>query len=185
MPRLTLLLVSLMLGAGCAVLISSCGGDEGPETGIPQEDADNLVAELDRARAAFSAGDCLEVEETAQQLQDAAAGLAAKGVDAEVTEGIDQGAAHLGELASTSPECEEQEPPTTTTDEDKTETEPTTTTTATPTTTEETTTTTPIEEEEPEEDDGPPPPPPNDTGPPPPQDQGPGGPPSGGTGDGD
>jgi hypothetical protein len=182
MPRLILLLVSLMLGAGCAVLISSCGGDEGPETGIPAEDADNLVAELDRARAAFSAGDCLEVEETAQQLQEAATGLSAKGVDAEVTQGIDQGAAHLGELASTSPECEDQEP-TTTTDEEKTETEPTTTTPTT--TTEETTTTTaeevepvPEEEEEGDEDGGPPGQPP---GPP----SGGGGPPSGGTEDRD
>jgi hypothetical protein len=182
MPRLVLLLVSVMLGAGCAVLISSCGGDEGPETGIPAEDADNLVAELDRARAAFSAGDCLEVEETAQQLQEAAAGLGAKGVDAEVTEGIDQGAAHLGELASTSPECEDQEPTTTTTDEDKTETEPTTTTAPTTTTTEETTTTTaeevePVPEEEEEEPEAPGQPP----GPP----SGGGGPPSGGTGGGD
>jgi hypothetical protein len=175
MPRLILLLVSLMLGAGCAVLISSCGGDEGPETGIPAEDADNLVAELDRARAAFSAGDCLEVEESAQQIQEAAAGLSAKGVDAEVTEGIHQGAAHLGELAATSAECEDQET-TTTTDEEKTETEPTTTT---PTTTTEETTTTTTEEEPPlEEEDGGP-----DGGPagqppgPPPG----GGPPSGGT----
>jgi hypothetical protein len=180
MPRLILLLVSLMLGAGCAVLISSCGGDEGPDTGIPQEDADNLVAELDRARAAFEAGDCLEVEETAQQLQEAAAGLATKGVDAEVTQGIDEGAAHLGELAATSNECEDQET-TTTTDEEKPETETEPTTTTPTTTTEETTTTTTEEETPPEEIEEETEPPGQPPGPP----GGGGGPPSGGTGDGD
>jgi hypothetical protein len=182
MPRLTLLLVSLVLGAGCAVLISSCGGDEGPETGIPAENADGMLGELERAQAAFAAGDCEEVAETAEQLQGAAAGaLVEAGVDAEVREGINQGAAHLAELAATSPECEDQET-TTTTDEEKPEpeTEPTTTAPTT-TTTEETTTTTEEVEPVPEEEEQEPAPPGEPPGPP----GGGGGPPSGGTGDGD
>lgn len=181
MPRLIILLLSLILGAGTAVLIS-CGGDEGPETGIPATDAEGMIGELDRARAALEAGDCAEVEESATQLQGAAAGLADDGVDAEVREGIDQGAARLAELANDPSQCEQTTTEDTTTTE---ETEPTTE----PTTTEETTTTT--TEEEPEEgegDDDGGPPPPEDGGPPPPEDGGPpedaGPPESGGTGTG-
>jgi len=155
MPRLTILLLSLMLGAGSAVLVS-CGGDDGPSgPGIPAEDADDMIAELDRARASFEAGDCVEVEESAEQLAASAENLANSDppLDTEVAEGLTQGAEHLAELAATSPECEEQTTTTTDTDEDKpTTTEPTTT--ATPTTTEETTTTTTAEEEPVPPDDG-------------------------------
>jgi hypothetical protein len=180
MPRLIVLLLSLILGAGTALLVS-CGGDEGPDTGIPQADADGMLGELQRARAALEAGDCAEVEESATQLQDAAAGLADDGVDAEVREGIDQGAARLAELANDPGQCEQ----TTTTEETTTEeTEPTTTEETEPTTTTETTATeetTTTEEEEPapqDEDGGGQPP-----GPPEEGDTGTGG--TGGTGDGE
>jgi hypothetical protein len=182
MPRLIVLLLSLILGAGTAVLIS-CGGDDGPETGIPPTSAEGMLGELDRARAALEDGDCAEVEETATQLQGAATGaLAEAGVDAEVREGIEQGAARLAELANDPSQCQQ-----TTTEETTTEeTEPTTTT---PTTTEETTTTTTTEEEPEEgEDDDDGGPPPQDGGPPPPEEGGPpedsGPPESGGTGTG-
>jgi hypothetical protein len=154
MPRLIVLLLSLILGAGTALLIS-CGGDDGPETGIPVEDADGMLGELQRARAALEAGDCVEVEETAQQLQAAAAGLADDGVDAEVREGIDQGAARLAELANDSSQCEQTTTEdTTTTEETEPTTETTTPTTTTETTTTEETTTTDEEEEPPPEDGG-------------------------------
>ena len=178
MPRLILLLLSLMLGAGCAVLIS-CGGSDVPEEAqIPATNAEQMLAELDRARAAFDAGDCAEVEESAVQVQESAENLADT-LDPEIKDGIDQGAARLAELATTAPECEEQ---TTTTTTEPERTEPTTTTTATPTTTEETTTTTtqeepPPEEEEPDEEPAPPGQPPG-----PPADAGPG---TGGTGAGE
>jgi hypothetical protein len=157
MPRLTVLLISLVLGAGCAVLIS-CGGDDGPENGIPPTDADGMLGELERAQAAFAEGNCTEVEESAEQLQAAAQNLETKGVDAEVSDGIEQGAARLAELANDPSQCEE-----TTTTEDTTtkETEPTTTTeettptTTETTTTEETTTTQTEEEPAPPEDGGP------------------------------
>jgi hypothetical protein len=180
MPRLIVLLLSLILGAGIAVLIS-CGGDDGPEVGIPATDAEGMLAELDRARSAFAAGDCAEVEETATQIQAAAANLETKGVDAEVREGIDQGAARLAELANDSSQCEqttteetttEETEPTTTTEE----TEPTTTTETT--TTEETTTTQTEEEPPPTDEDGG-----EDGGAPPGSENGDTG--TGGTGDGD
>ena len=181
MPRLTILLLSLMLGAGAAVL-ASCGGDDGPDgPGIPSADAEGMLAELERARAAFEAGDCVEVQESAQQIADNAANLADADppLDPEIQDGLTQGAEHLGELASTSSECTEET--TTTTDEEKTtSTEPTTT--SEPTTTEETTTTTTTEEEPPPTDDGGGP-----TGQPPgpPSNAGPGGTGTGGVGEGE
>jgi hypothetical protein len=153
MPRLTILLLSLMLGAGSAVLIS-CGGDDGPEVGIPSTNATQMLQELERARAHFEAGDCAEVEESAVAIQEQADGsLADQGVDSEVREGIAEGAARLAELAQTSSDCEEET--TTTTNEDDDEDKTTTTpepTTTTPTTTPTTTTTT--TEEAPPPDDG-------------------------------
>ena len=152
MPRLTILLLSLMLGAGSAVLIS-CGGDDGPDVGIPSTNADQMLDELERARAHFAEGNCAEVEETANALLEQADGsLADQDVDDEVREGIAQGAARLAELAQTSSECQEQTT-TTTTDEDETTTTEEPTTTAPATTTEETTTTTTTEEPPPDEAD--------------------------------
>jgi hypothetical protein len=183
MPRLTILLLSLMLGAGAAVL-ASCGGDDGPDgPGIPSADAEGMLAELERARAAFEAGDCLEVQESAQQIADNAANLADADppLDPEVQDALTQGAEHLGELATTSSECA-QEPTTTTTDEDKTTTTEPTTTTSEPTTTEETTTTTTTEEQPPPSDDGGSPP---GQSPGPPSNAGPGGTGTGGVGEGE
>lgn len=182
MPRLAILLLSLMLGAGAAVL-ASCGGDDGPDgPGIPSADAEGMLAELERARAAFEAGDCVEVQESAQQIADNAANLddADPPLDPEIQDGLTQGAEHLGELASTSSECTEETTTTTTDEEKTTSTEPTTT--SEPTTTEETTTTTTTEEEPPPTDDGggPPGQPPG-----PPSDAGPGGTGTGGVGEGE
>jgi hypothetical protein len=183
MPRLTILVLSLMLGAGSAVLVS-CGGDDGPDgPGIPTADADGMLGELERARAAFEEGDCAEVEESAEQIAANAENLANSDppLDPEIQEGLIQGAQHLAELASTSSECREQT--TTTDDKEETTTEPTTTT---PTMTEETTTTTTTEEPPPNEEDegdeggGPPAQPPGDT---PGGSQPPGGSGTGGVGD--
>jgi hypothetical protein len=148
MPRVAVLVLSLMLGAGCAVLVS-CGSDD--EGSIPSTNADEMLAELDRARQALETGDCEEVAESAQQVSDNAESLDTT-VDAEVRTGLVDGAAHLAELANDPSQCE---PTTTTTTEEKPEKpEPTTTETTEPTTTEETTTTTTTAEAEPAEPEG-------------------------------
>src|SRR6266511_4146558 len=174
MPRLAVLLLSLTLGAGCAVLVS-CGGDSGP--GIPSTNADQIVAELERARAAEAAGDCAAVAESASKIQ-ANIDAIDHPIEPEVKAGVDQGAQHLAELASDPSAC--QETSSTTSSTTTKEKEPTTT--ATPTTTTEETTTSTAEETEPaDEGQGPgpsQPPGPPDTG-------GTGGSPgTGGTGDG-
>jgi hypothetical protein len=178
MPRPIALLVSLMLGAGCAVLIS-CGGDD-DSGGIPPEAAEGMLNELEAARAAEDEGDCDEVTESSEQIQAAAEALPDT-VDSELRAAVVEGSANLGELAGT--QCE----PTTTTEEEPetTETEPTTTETEpTTTTTKETTTTEPEEEEEGEEPQeeppGQPPGPPEEDG----SDSGTGTGGTGGTGDG-
>lgn len=181
MPRLTILLLSLVLGAGSAVLIS-CGGEDGPDgPGIPPDDAEDMILELGRARAAFEAGDCARVAESAQKVAENAQNLATNAeppLDPEIADAIEQGTAQLAELSETSSECEEET--TTTTNEDDDEAKTTTTpepTTTTPTTTPTTTTTT-TEEAPPPDDGG------DDGGGPPvqPPGQAPGGTPSPGTG---
>jgi hypothetical protein len=181
MPRPIALLLSLALGAGCAVLIS-CGGDGGGSA-IPAEDATGMLDELERAELALSEGNCTEVAESAQQIQ---ANAENSVTDTEVQAAIVEGSSNLAELATT--QCEEQ----TTTEETTTEEEPTTTAEetepATTTTTEETTTTAPPEEDGDEggdggdEDGGGPPDQPPGQPPGAPIDEGTG---TGGTGDGD
>jgi hypothetical protein len=184
MPRLAVLLLSVSLGVGAAVLVS-CGGDDGPETGIPETNADQMLAELDRARTAIENGDCDEVAESAEQIQEAVNGaLVDQGVDEDVRDGIDQGAAHLAELASTSPDCESQEPTTTTEETTPAETEPTTTATPTTTTTTTDTTTATPEPEKPGGGGGGQPSEPPGQPPEPPSGGGTGAPDTGGTGDG-
>jgi len=143
MPRIAVLLLSLLLGAGCAVLASCGSGDSGP--GIPATNAEQIVAELERARASQEAGDCTAVEESATKIQ-ANINAIDEEIDPEVKSAVDQGAQHLAELASDPTQCQETSSTTSTTDK-TTSTEPDTTTTATPTTTEETTTTTATEEQ--------------------------------------
>jgi hypothetical protein len=177
MPRPIALLLSLALGAGCAVLIS-CGSDSGGGA-IPATDATGMLDELDRAELALSEGNCTEVAESAQQIQ---ANAENSVDDPEVRTAIVEGSSNLAQLATT--QCEEQ----TTTEETQTTTEeePTTTTEETEppttTTTEEETTTTTTQPEEDDEDGG------GGGGGPPGQPPGPpedGAPPTGGTGDGD
>ena len=161
MPRLAILLVSLMLGAASAVLVS-CGGDEGPSgPAIPSDDAEGMLNELAVARDAFEAGDCTKVQESATEIEQAAQNLASsERLDPEIADGVSEGAAHLAELATTSSECEDQ---TTSTTDKETTTEPTT---SLPTTTQETTTTTTTEappDEGGDEGNGPPAEPPGQT----------------------
>jgi hypothetical protein len=155
MPRIAVLLLSLLLGAGCAVLVSCGSGDSGP--GIPATNAEQIIAELERARASEQAGDCGAVEESATKIQ-ANINAIDEEIDPEVKTAVDQGAQHLAELASDPTQCEEATSTTSTTDK-TTSTEPEPTTTATPTTTEETTTTTTTQEQPPGNgptDNGPP-----------------------------
>ena len=145
MPRIAVLLLSLMLGAGCAVLVSCGSGDDSQDDGIPSEAARGMLNELNAAKAALAQGDCAKVADSAQDIQSAADNLPTT-VAADVRTGLVEGAAHLAELASDPTQCQTTE--STTTTEDTTSTKPTSTT-ATPTTTEETTTTTTTEEQEP------------------------------------
>jgi len=177
MPRMAVLLLSLMLGAGCAVLVS-CGSDDSDGTGIPTDAATGMLNELNAARAALDEGDCAKVADSAQDIESAAENLDTT-VDAEVRTGLVDGASHLAELANDPSQCQQTTTSTTSTEKP----EPETTSTTEPTTTEEettTTTTTSAEEEPaqpPEEPPGQPPGPPSDEG-----GTGPGD--TGGTGDG-
>jgi hypothetical protein len=180
-PRRSLL--SLALGAVCAIALAACGSDD--RTGqLPPENASVMRGALEDARAEESEGDCDGVADAAGNLQTEIDELP-EDVDPELRDALTQGAENLAQLAQNPDTCEDQQQQTTTTTEEiPTETAPPTTTT------EETTTTT---EEEPEEDGGPPPQPPGQPPGPPGggdnnggSDSGPGGggePPTGGTGE--
>ena len=129
-------------------MLVSCGSGDS-EPGIPATNAEQIIAELERARASEQAGDCSAVEESATKIQ-ANINAIDEEIDPEVKSAVDQGAQHLAELASDPAQCAET---TSTTSTDETTTKepkpPPTSTTATPTTTEETTTTTTTQEEPP------------------------------------
>ena len=105
MPRIAVLVLSLMLGAGCAVLVSCGSGDSGP--GIPATNAEQIIAELERARGFEAAGDCAAIAESASKIQ-ANIDAIDEAIDPEVKAGVDQGAQHLAELADDPSSCQEE-----------------------------------------------------------------------------
>jgi hypothetical protein len=174
-------MLSLALGAACAITLGACGGDE--DVGeIPAESSAVMLAALEDARAAEESDprECEAIADSASRVANEAAGLP----ESPVREAVIAAAENLDDLAK-SDECG----PSTTgpqgpANEDETTT-PTTTPTPTATTTTEETTTTTTKEKEPAPKPKPQPPgegnaPPGGT--PPGQDGG--GPDTGGTGGG-
>ncbi len=151
MPRVPAVLLSLILGAASAVLIS-CGSSGGDS--IPATSADAMLAQLQRARDGKSAGECDKVASAAGEVQR----LAASVQDGDVRIAIQKGAANLSKLSSDPSACQTTTEKTTTTSEPTTTEPPSTTTSTTkpPTTTKSTTTTRTTTTTKPE----PPPPPP-------------------------
>ena len=115
MPRLSVVLLSLVLGAASAALIS-CGSDGGGN--IPATKANAMLAQLSTASADAADGDCTGVREAAKNLSGQAGTL----TDGELRIAIQKGAASLAQLAANPDNCQ------TTTKETTTEEEPTTST---------------------------------------------------------
>jgi hypothetical protein len=144
MPRPRLILLSLSLGAVCAIALGACGSDE--EGTIPPSAADALIQSLEDARGEQSQGDCPGVADAAgnlltqiQELPDS--------VDPEVRQALEEGATNLQELGNDETNCGDTGP--TGNEGPETTEETTTTSEPTTTTTEETTTTTEEEETKP------------------------------------
>jgi hypothetical protein len=146
MPRPPALLLSIVLGAVFATGLASCGDDGGGE--IPPENADAMLAFVGDARDAAAVGDCLAVENAAEQIRGEVNALPPD-VDPELRSALSTGANNLESLARDPATCE------------TTPAEPTTTTTTTTdeetTTTDEETTTTDEDEEGEEGEEEPPP----------------------------
>jgi hypothetical protein len=144
MPRPLVFLLSLALGAGIAVVLVSCGGDD-EEGEIPPDNASVMLAALQDAEGAT---DCEAVENAATSVANEAAGLP----ESEARTGVIDGAENLAELARNGEGCQTGPTGPEGPQDD-------TTTTTTPPPTETTTTTTEPEEEEderperPDEDD--------------------------------
>jgi hypothetical protein len=141
MPRLSLVVLSVSLGAVCAIVLAACGSDDGDGT-IPPESAQALIQSLEDARGEQSQGDCQGVADAAGNLLTQIDQLP-DSVDPEVRRALVEGANNLRGLGEDEANCggtgpTGQEGPKTT---DTTTTAPTTTEETTSTTTTETTTT--------------------------------------------
>ncbi len=145
MPRIPVLVLSLMLGAACAWLVSCGGGSRDTTHLLPGASANQLAANLDTVQQYASQGDCASAAQAAAEGLAAVQALPAK-VDPDLKQALEQGFDRLQVLAENPHKCSPTQTTTATT------TETTTATTATTQTTTPTTTT-----------HAPPPPPPTHT----------------------
>ena len=143
MPRLPLVLLSLSLGAVCAIVLAACGSDDEDGT-IPPASAQALIQSLQDAQGEQSQGDCQGVADAAGNLLTQIDQLP-DSVDPEVRQALVEGANNLRELGADETNCGGTGP----TGEEGPQTTDTTTSTPAPTTTETTTDTTTEEETKP------------------------------------
>jgi hypothetical protein len=144
MPRLPLVLLSLSLGAVCAIVLAACGSDDEDGT-IPPASAQALIQSLQDAQGEQSQGDCQGVADAAGNLLTQIDQLP-NSVDPEVRQALVEGSDNLRALGEDETNCGGTGP----TGQEGPETTDTTTTTPPPTTTETTTDTTTEEETKPE-----------------------------------
>jgi len=102
MRLLTALGLTFALGMTAAVTLASCGGRDDAQL-LPGADAREITANLDAVEQLASEGECAGAAEAAEQV--GAQVEALEGVDAELQQALERGAARLNEVVDT---CEEE-----------------------------------------------------------------------------
>jgi outer membrane biosynthesis protein TonB len=102
MRRLTAFGLAFALGAAATVTLASCGGGEDAQL-LPGADAREITANLDAVEQLASEGECAGAEEAAEQVGTQVETL--EGVDEELQQALQRGAARLNEVVDT---CEEE-----------------------------------------------------------------------------
>jgi hypothetical protein len=153
MPRLSLVVLSVSLGAVGAIVLAACGSDDEDGT-IPPQSAAAMLTALDDASAEQGEGDCDGVSDAAGNLL-TAVNEAPESIEPDVRQAIVQGANNLRTLAQDETKCRPEGPTGQEGPETTTTTPPTTTEETTSTTTTETTTTKEPPEQPPNEGNAP------------------------------
>lgn len=104
MPRLTALGLAFALATAAAVTFASCGGGDDAQL-LAGADAREITANLDAVEQLANEGECTSAEESAEQVSAQVEAL--EGVDEELQEALERGAARLNEVVDT---CEEETP---------------------------------------------------------------------------
>jgi outer membrane biosynthesis protein TonB len=104
MPRPLVFLLSLALGAGIAVALVSCGGDDEDGT-IPPDNASAMLQDLEDAQAEQDEGDCTGLGDAAGNLISEIDNLPDT-VDPEVRTALVEGAQNLQTQAGDESKCE-------------------------------------------------------------------------------
>ena len=113
--------LALIPVAGIMVL-AGCGGDDGPDPSISQEDAQTLLAQVQEIEDNVEVGSCIVASDRTDQLI-SDIGELPDSVDEDVRQALDNGANNLRLLLADPDQCEREE----TTVETTTEEQPTTT----------------------------------------------------------
>jgi hypothetical protein len=100
MPRTSLSLPALALGAAAALGLVACGGEDAKL--LPGETAREITANLDTVRQLSDEGDCVGAESAAQQIGEQIEALG--GIDPKLKRALEEGAARLEEVIA---DCEE------------------------------------------------------------------------------
>lgn len=101
MGRLRAILIALVMGLAATVALASCGGEEADL--LPGETASEINANLDLVEQLVAEGDCTGAENAAAAVKEQVEGL--EGVDPELVQALNDGAARLNEVIV---ECDEE-----------------------------------------------------------------------------
>lgn len=101
MRQLAVLSLALVLGAGAALALASCGGGEDAKL-LPGTTAAEIGENLDTVKQLASEGECVGAADAAEQVSAQVEAL--NGIDAKLKQALERGAARLDEVVST---CEE------------------------------------------------------------------------------
>ena len=103
MPRVVASVIAVALGAATAVAAASCGEDDAKL--LAGNTAQEIRENLDTVQQLVDEGECVGAEDEALQVTIQVEGL--KGIDPELKQALEDGAAKLNEVVDT---CEEPEP---------------------------------------------------------------------------
>lgn len=107
------LLLALALGVTAAVALASCGGGEDAEL-LPGATAAEIGENLDAVKQLANEGECIGAADAAEQVSAQVEALA--GVDPELKQALERGAARLREVVVTCEEASPEAPPPSTED---------------------------------------------------------------------
>jgi hypothetical protein len=102
MPRLAAAATAIAIGAAASLALVACGGSDAKL--LPGNTAEEISENLDSVQQLVNRGECIDAQDAALQVSTEVEGL--RGIDPELKEALQDGAARLNEVVAN---CQEKE----------------------------------------------------------------------------